>query len=248
MTGQVVRDVADPGAIMAMLGSLASGIGALVANTFLILLTVVFMLLEASGFPDKLRRALGETRSITVARFQPLRCKPPGLSRDQDLDEPGNRHRGRAVGRRAGRGFPRAVGIAGLSAQLCPQHRLDHRRRSAGICWRCCSTTPRGRCWWRSGYVILNVVFGSVLEPRLMGRGVGLSTLVVFLSLVFLGLGAGAGRHAAVDSADDGGENPAGNQRRHRAGWRFCWGPHCMRAAGGSRRSGPERARRAANV
>ena len=38
-----------------------------------------------------------------------------------------------------------------------------------------------------AGYVVVNVVMGSIVEPRVMGRGVGLSALVVFLSLVFWG-------------------------------------------------------------
>ncbi|MEL7401671.1 MAG: AI-2E family transporter, partial [Pseudomonadota bacterium] len=36
-------------------------------------------------------------------------------------------------------------------------------------------------------YVLVNTVFGNVVEPRLMGRSLGLSTLVVFISLVFWG-------------------------------------------------------------
>ena len=37
------------------------------------------------------------------------------------------------------------------------------------------------------GYLVVNTVIGSILEPRIMGRGLGISTLAVFISLLFWG-------------------------------------------------------------
>lgn len=36
-------------------------------------------------------------------------------------------------------------------------------------------------------FTAIHMVFGNILEPRVMGRGLGMSTLVVFLSLIFWG-------------------------------------------------------------
>ena len=44
-----------------------------------------------------------------------------------------------------------------------------------------------GMIWTGIGYLIVNLVMGNIVEPRIMGRGLGLSTLVVFISLIVWG-------------------------------------------------------------
>jgi predicted PurR-regulated permease PerM len=44
-----------------------------------------------------------------------------------------------------------------------------------------------GALWTAAIFIFVNTVVGSIIEPKVMGKGMGLSTLVVFISLIFWG-------------------------------------------------------------
>lgn len=46
---------------------------------------------------------------------------------------------------------------------------------------------PGGALWTLLASLLVHNIFGNFIEPRIMGRGLGLSTLVVFMSLLFWG-------------------------------------------------------------
>ena len=51
---------------------------------------------------------------------------------------------------------------------------------------------PEMALYAAGGFLLTNMVVGNVLEPRFLGKGLGLSTLVVFISMVFWGWVLGA--------------------------------------------------------
>ncbi len=63
LSRQVLMDHFNPGALMQSAASMLAKAGGVLTNSFMILLTVIFILLEAAGMPSKVRAALGDADS-----------------------------------------------------------------------------------------------------------------------------------------------------------------------------------------
>ena len=61
---KVLMEFVNPGVVMSLTAQLFSGLGSALSNIVIILLTVAFILFEASSFPGKLRAVLGHPQQV----------------------------------------------------------------------------------------------------------------------------------------------------------------------------------------
>jgi len=181
----VISNYIDPGAAMKMVASVFSGLGGVLTNAFLILFSVIFILLEASDFPDKVKRALG-SKTLALDHFQNFSDSVQRYLLIKTLVSIGT---GFVVGiALALMGVDYAIlwaviafllnfipNIGSIIAAVPP------------MLIALIQLGPMSSMLVAGLYMITNTVFGNVIEPRYMGRSLGLSTLVVFVSLVFWG-------------------------------------------------------------
>jgi AI-2 transport protein TqsA len=175
----------NPGAAMKLIATGLNSLGKVLANGVLILMTVIFMLIEASSLPVKLRTILGDTEDAltnfdtfinNVKHYMAIKTVvslATGIVIAVWLTV-------------IGVDFPVLWGLLAFFLNYVP----NIGSIIAAIPAVLLAILQLGvvqALTAAAGYVVVNMVMGSVIEPRFMGRGLGLSTLVVFLSLIFWG-------------------------------------------------------------
>lgn len=174
----------NPSALMKYSGTVLKGAGSVLTNSFMIILIIAFMLSESTHFVEKLERAKGHGN--TMAQIDEVFSKIKHYMAIKAL-------------------VSLATGV--IITVLLMMIGLDY-----AILWgfivflfnfipnigSILAAVPAvllalvqlgtfGALEIGAIYLLINITIGSIIEPRLMGQGLGLSTLVVFLSLIFWG-------------------------------------------------------------
>lgn len=172
-------------AVFGLVKNVLTGMGGILTNGFLIILTIIFILLESSSMPSKLKAAFGnyDSTSYHINKFiskvkkymaiKSLTSLATGIIITIwltiiDVD------------------FPLLWGLIAFMLNFVPTIGSIFAAIPA-IMLAFVQIGFGSAMLTAIGYLSVNVVIGNFIEPRFMGKGLGLSTLVVFISLVFWG-------------------------------------------------------------
>ena len=182
-----LAEVLDPRAAMGFAETLVVGMGQVLSNAFLIMFTVLFMLLEASSFPAKLqvmqRASGGVATASRLARIVDSTKSYIAIKTMTSLATGVLVALGLAL---VGLDFWVLWGFLAFVLNFVPNIGSVLAAVPA-LLLSLLQLGPIPTLVVLFIFLGVNVLVGSMMEPAIMGRRVGLSTLVVFLSLVFWG-------------------------------------------------------------
>lgn len=175
----------DTAKAMRMVGSLVAGLGSVLTSAAFILLTVIFMLAEAAGIPTKLKAAFAgrEDNLPNMGAIAESLERYTALKTLVSLMTGGAVTLWLAV---QGVDYPVLWGLLAFLFNFVPNIGSIIAAVPAVIL-AFVQIGGTAALVTSLGYVLINGVVGNFIEPKLMGQRMGLSTLVVFLSLVFWG-------------------------------------------------------------
>jgi AI-2 transport protein TqsA len=184
LNSQLLRDSLNPAVAMGLAGKMVAGLGNALANTFLIVLTVILLLIEGAALPHKWR-LMGRHAPSTASfgRFVESVNAYLAIKGWVSLATGVVIAIWLAV---LGVDYPVLWGLVAFLFNFVPNIGSIIAAVPA-LLLALVQLGPGSALAAAAGYLVVNIVMGNVIEPRFMGKGVGLSTLVVFLSLVFWG-------------------------------------------------------------
>ncbi|MFV2060376.1 MAG: AI-2E family transporter [Gammaproteobacteria bacterium] len=185
-SGAAVSEFFDPAIAMKYVARILSEFGNVLTNGFLILLAVIFILLESSSFNSKIQTAFG---SKADARFHVDKFLE-SLKKYMAIKTVVSLVTGIIITLylwTLGVKYPLLWGLLAFLFNFIPNLGSILAAVPAVLMALIQFDSAGTAVAVAIGYVIVNIIIGNVVEPKFMGRGVGLSTLVVFLSLVFWG-------------------------------------------------------------
>ena len=185
VTDKELLEFLDPAAVMKLAVNLLGGLGAALSNIVLILLTVMFMLLEVSSFPVKLRAVLGDP----LQKFPEFTRFAEDIQRYMVVATCLNLAAGLLLGiwlAILGVDSPALWGFLAFMLLYIP-HVGSIIAALPAVSLTLVQFGLSRAALVAAGYVVVQFTLGNVIQPKLMGRKFSLSTLVVFLSLIFWG-------------------------------------------------------------
>lgn len=182
---QTFLNYLDPGSAMRLVAGMLKGLGSVLTNAFLIMLTVIFILMEVSTFSAKLRYAQGSP-ATSLTYFHTM------------LDNV-KRYMGIKTLTSALTGVLISVGLALVGVDFAVLWGFfafllnfipnigSFIAAVPAVLIAMLQLGTGGTLFVVALYLVVNIGVGSLFEPRLMGSRLGLSPLVIFISLVFWG-------------------------------------------------------------
>lgn len=178
-------EMIDPGWAMGLVATILNSLKDVLTNTFLIIFTMIFMLLEVSSVGTKVEAAFGRSADS----LERPRVFLQNLGRYLGIKTVVSIATGFCAGVLTwslGLDFPLLWAMLAFLLNYVPTIGSIIAAVPA-VLLALVQLGPGAAGATGIGFAAINVAFGNIIEPRLMGYGVGISPLIVFVGLLFWG-------------------------------------------------------------
>lgn len=179
-------DALDPGMVMTFANTLVTGLADVFSNIVLIMFTAMFMLFDAIDFPRKMKAAEGSSSEKMLEQIALLVKSTNEYTIIKAIISLGTGVLIWLSLTLVGLDFALLWGVIAFVLNFVPNIGSILAAFPA-VLLALVQLGPANALVVAAIFGVINTIMGSVVEPKIMGKRLGLSTLTVFLSLVFWG-------------------------------------------------------------